>query len=243
MVSTGNPPIIPEKTEVLYGIEDTTRVQLQVSTNATSAIFVCGDSISPSIIVQIEPIKNILRDCIKRGIKYRYITEITKDNILYCKEISKIIEPDSLRHLDKVKGNFAVTESEYIATSTLQDAQPLQQMIYSNVKEIVEQHKYLFETLWNKSIPAIQKIRELEKGIQSDVIEIIQNSNRAKELYQSLVSSATKEIMLIFPTINAFNRQERIGIIQLLRKAVHERNVKVRILMPLENLPENDKKT
>lgn len=217
-------------------------MQLQVSTNAKSTIFVCGDSISPSIIVQIEPIKNILLECIKRGIKYKYITEITKDNLLYCKEISKIIEPDSLRHLDKVKGNFAVTESEYIATSTLQDAQPLQQIIYSNVKELVEQHKYLFETLWDKSIPAIQKIREIEEGMQSDVIEIINNSNRAKELYQSLVNSATKEIMLIFPTINAFNRQERIEIIQLLRKAAHERNVKVRILMPLENLPENGKK-
>lgn len=170
----------------MYGIEDTTRVQLQVSTNAKSVIFVCGDSIFPSIIIQIEPIKNILLDCIKRGIKYKYITEITKDNLLYCKEISRIIEPNSLRHLDKVKGNFAVTESEYIATSTLQDAQPLQQMIYSNVKEIVEQHKYLFEILWDKSIPAMQKIRELEKGIQSDVIEIIKILIEQKNFIKAL---------------------------------------------------------
>ncbi len=36
-------------------------------------------------------------------------------------------------------------------------------------------------------------------------------------------------------------RQEKIGIIQLLRKAVDERNVKVRILMPLENLSDINK--
>ena len=98
-------------------------MQLQVLTNAKSTIFVCGDSISPSIIIQIEPIKKIIFDCVKRGVKYKYITEINRDNILYCKEISKIIGLDSIRHLDKVKGNFAVTESEYIATSTLQYAQ------------------------------------------------------------------------------------------------------------------------
>ncbi len=218
-------------------------MQLQVLTDAKSAIFVCGNSISPSIIIQIEPIKKIIFDCIQRGVKYQYITEITRDNIQYCKEVSKIIGLDSLRHLDKVKGNFAVTESEYIATSTLQDAQPLQKIIYSNVKEIVEQQKYFFETLWDRSIPARQKILEIEEGLQPDVIEIIRNSKRAKELYLSLVGEATKEIMLMFPTINAFIRQEKIGIIRLLRKASEEQNVKVRILMPLENLPENGKKT
>ena len=190
--------------------------------------------ISPSVIIRIKSIKKIFLDCIKRGIKYKYITEITKDNISYCKEISNILGFDSIRHLDKIKGNFAVTESEYIATSTLHDSQPLQQIIYSNVKEVVEQHKYLFETIWDKSIPAEQKIKEIEEGLQPDVIEIIRNSSRSKELYQSLVNSARKEIMIVFPTINAFKRQERLGIIQLLQKAAKERNVKVRILKPFE---------
>ena len=119
---------------------------------------------------------------------------------------------------------------------------PLQKIIYSDVKEIVEQHKYFFETLWDRSIPAKQKITEIEEGLQPDVIEIIRNSKRAKELYLSLVGEAKKEIMLMFPTINAFIRQEKIGILQLLRKTSEEQNVKVRILMPLENLPENRKK-
>ena len=230
-----------EKTEVLYGVENTTRLQLQVSSNAKSVIFVCGDSISPSVILEIKSNKKLILDCIKKGVKYKIITEITAVNILYCKEILNLIGHDSLRHLDKVKGNFAVTESEYISTSNLQDSQPLQQIIYSNVKEVIEQHKYLFETLWEKSIPALQKIREIEEGLQPDVIEIIRDSGRAKELYQSLVKCAKKEVMIIFPTINAFMRQEKIGIIELLRKAVDERNVKVRILMPLENLSDINK--
>ncbi len=45
-----------------------------------------------------------------------------------------------IRHLDGVKGNFEVSdEKEYVASTRLNKAEPLQQLIYSNVKEIVEQ--------------------------------------------------------------------------------------------------------
>ena len=52
MINTGDLSHNHEKTEVLYGIENTIRVQLQVSANATSEIFVYGDWISPSVIIR-----------------------------------------------------------------------------------------------------------------------------------------------------------------------------------------------
>jgi two-component system, OmpR family, sensor histidine kinase VicK len=52
---------------------------------------------------------NILKkgylDAKKRGVKIRYITEFTKDNIQVCKEIAKVAE---LRHLEGIKANFGV---------------------------------------------------------------------------------------------------------------------------------------
>ena len=60
---------------------------------------------------------------------------------------------------------MAVSETEYIATAHLQEAKPVHTLIYSNVKEIVEQQQLIFESLWNKSIPAEQKIKEIEEGI------------------------------------------------------------------------------
>jgi two-component system, OmpR family, sensor histidine kinase VicK len=45
-------------------------------------------------------------------------------------------------------------------------------MIYSNVRELVEQQQYVFDTLWNKSIPSQEKIKEIEEGIQPHIIEI-----------------------------------------------------------------------
>jgi two-component system sensor histidine kinase VicK len=225
---------ISEKTEILYGPKNVMDILLQFLSKA-NRIDSCGDYKGPS--VSIEAYKNLLIDLKTRGIKFRYVTDITKENISYCKELIEF--SDELRHLDGIKANFSISETEYIATATLQEAKPVPQVIYSNVKDIIEQQKYVFETLWSKSIPAEQKIREIEEGLQPDVIEVIQNSNRAKELYLHLVKTATKEIMLIFPTMNAFIRQDKIGVIQSIRKAVKECNVKVRILMPMSNLTEN----
>ena len=225
---------ISEKTEILYGPKNVMDILLQFLFKANT-IDSCGDYKGSS--VAIEAYKNLLVDLKTRGIKFRYVTDITKENINYCKELIEF--SDEVRHLDGIKANFSVSETEYIATATLQEAKPIPQVIYSNVKDIIEQQKYVFETLWSKSIPAEQKIREIEEGLQPDVIEVIQNSNRAKELYLNLVKTATKEIMLIFPTMNAFIRQDKIGVIQSIRKAVKERSVKVRILMPVSNLTEN----
>jgi len=39
-----------------------------------------------------------------------------------------------------------------------------------------------------------------------------------------------------FPSNKAFGRQERIGIIGLIKQVVREKNLKVRMLVPAENL-------
>jgi two-component system, OmpR family, sensor histidine kinase VicK len=72
---------------------------------------------------------------------------------------------DELRHLNGVKGGIAVSESEYMATTLLEEAKPLTQVIFSSVREVVEQGQYIFDTLWNMATPAEQKIRELEEGV------------------------------------------------------------------------------
>ncbi len=64
-------------------------------------------------------------------------------------------------------------------------------------------------------------------------IEVIPNSSRARDLYLTLVKAAEEEILLIFPTTNSFIRQEKIGVIQVAKKAAKELDVQVRILMPV----------
>jgi two-component system, OmpR family, sensor histidine kinase VicK len=168
----------------------------------------------------------------KRGIKLKYVTEITKENIVYCKELMKISE---VRHADGVKGNFEVSDAkEYVATATLQKEKPVAQLIYSNVIEIVEQQQYVFDTLWGRAIPAEEKIREIEEGIKPDITDVIRNPGEILKLELGILESAFHEIEIIFSTANVFHIQERLGILQVLRNAAEKDNIKIRILTPLD---------
>jgi signal transduction histidine kinase len=137
-----------------------------------------------------------------------------------------------LRHLDGVKGNFAISEKGYTASATLQEAALLQEVIYSNTRSILDQQQYVFETLWSKAKPAEQKIREIEEGIDLGETEIIQSPKKILELFINMIKSAKSEILLLLPTINAFLREERIGAIELLKESAAEHNVNVRIITP-----------
>ncbi|MFL6369785.1 MAG: ATP-binding protein [Nitrososphaeraceae archaeon] len=140
---------------------------------------------------------------------------------------------NELRHLDGIKGNFAVSEKEYIASATMQEASLLQQVIYSNVKEVLEQQQYVFDSFWNKSVSAEQKIKEIEEGVVIGRTEVIQSPNDIQQLFINMVKSAKHELLLLLPSINAFYREERIGIIELLKQvAEREQRVNVRILTP-----------
>ena len=98
-------------------------------------------------------------------------------------------------------------------------AQPLSRVIYSNVKDIVEHQQYIFESFWNRATPADQKIKEIEEGDDLADIEVIRSSARVQDLYLNIVKAATKEILLIFPTTNAFIRQYKIGAVNLGKEA------------------------
>nr|MDQ3976204.1 ATP-binding protein [Thermoproteota archaeon] len=109
------------------------------------------------------------------------------------------------------------------------------QIIYSDVKELVEQQQYIFDTFWNKAISGEQRIREIEEGIEPSNIQVIQNPRESAELAYNIVKSAKEEVLRIFPSINAFRRQVPIDVMHLFREAI-ERGVKVRILIPAAEL-------
>jgi two-component system, OmpR family, sensor histidine kinase VicK len=222
-----------EKTETVYGVENTVSVSLQCFTQVKERHDSCGDDTLPSVIVTTEPIKNAYRELLRRGIKTRFITEITEKNIEYCKELMKIVY--ELRHLEGIKGNFGVSESDYIATAIQQEGRPIPQLIHSNASAMIEQQQYFFETLWNKAIPAEQRFREIEEGIKPEVIETIRDPKVTQERVFELIRSANEEILILFSTSNAFRRQEKAGAVDFLIRTAKSKDVKVRILSPFDD--------
>jgi signal transduction histidine kinase len=227
------PPTSPgKKSEILYGVENAVGRGIYFMSNVKERMDICFDHRAPSIVVGVEEYRNGYLDIRKRGGKIRAFTEITKDNIQYCKELIKLV--DELRHLDGVKGGIAVSETEYMATTILQETKPLTQVIYSNVKEVVEQQQYFFDMLWQKAIPAIERIKEIEEGIVPNIIEAIRDPKEIQRRGLVLFESAKREILIIFSTANAFRRQERVGMLRLLNELA-EKGIQIRILIPADN--------
>lgn len=378
-------------TKVIHGTTDIIDAEVAFFSNVKKKADTCMNYTRPPLAIGLEPIKNSFLDAKNRGVHLRYLTEITKENLSYCKQLAKIVH--EIRHLDEIKGNYMVSESEYIAPLILFEYGKIApQAIYSNISQIVEQQQYVFETLWTKAISFEDRVKEtegvravhyetkvlansqeiadrittflensnelfsctgygglelgyrrfsdvgkhilaryrkgkhkgikllaasinkntadsvkvildqgiqvretknmppmnftvsdkevhatidkmegkemaqsvlvsdepvyvnhfryifeelwknavdaktriesIEKGIDFGDIEVIPNASRAAKLYLDLVRNAQEEIMIMFPTPNAFLRQYKIGAVQLAKKSAQQRNVKVRILMP-----------
>ena len=63
--------------------------------------------------------------------------------------------------------------------------------------------------------------------------EVIRNQKAVERLFIDIVKATEQEILLIFPTANSFLRQERLGIIRLLRYGAIERDIDIKILTPI----------
>jgi signal transduction histidine kinase len=79
-----------------------------------------------------------------------------------------------------------------------------------------------------------------EYGINRDLIpeygiKEISQAAKIKDLYLELLKSSKNEIMMIFPTNRAFDRQERIGIIGLVKQVARGKSLRVRVLVAIEN--------
>jgi hypothetical protein len=69
-------------------------------------------------------------------------------------------------------------------------------------------------------VDAKSRIHDIEQGVDTEGIEIIQNPYDIQNLAFELVKSAQKEIRIVFSTANAFHHQEHVGAMQLLKEAI-----------------------
>jgi hypothetical protein len=101
----------------------------------------CIDVNGPSIFaVPNHPVMIAYINMKDRGVRIRFISEITNDNLKYCKELMKNAE---VRHLDEVKGNFGVGDKRvYHGGADNIKSGPPPQLIVSTVKSFVEQQQY-----------------------------------------------------------------------------------------------------
>ena len=227
-----------EKSTILHGV-DVINALLEIISNTkpNSTIDICGNSKFPSKIFSYDYVNKLINDSLShRSIRQRYIFEITKDNVNYCKNLMKMRSNSDnnleVRHMNDIDANFALHETEYLGSITLSEHN--QQAIYSNMPGIVEQQHSIFETLWNKSMPAEDIVEEIEQGIEPEFFEIIVDSQKATEIYLNLIKSLQKEGLLLFADSRALVRAQKLGVLDYLIKASLQRHATIKIICPLD---------
>lgn len=211
-----------EKTEIMTKQSDIVGIMAKTE----KYLNIMGDSKSPNFLLSDE-IRKALQKAKTKGTKIRLITEITKENLSSCKEIMKFVE---VRHLDKVIGNFIISDKEYFGQSLGSNYQI--NRIYDNDHGMVELQNYVFENLWNNSVSYHDKSSSLEVGVDPEEVKVLSDPTEIRKTYLSLIESAKTEISLIIATPNALQRNYKGGIISMLVKASEKRNVTVNLVIP-----------
>jgi two-component system sensor histidine kinase VicK len=225
---------VEEKTEVLYDPDEIVRRVVERCHTVKYTVDVCTDLNGPSIfVIPNHPVTEAYIDMKNRDVRMRFISEITHENIQYCKQLMKVVT--ELRHLDKVKGNFGIGDGrEYQASATTMKSAPPPQLITSTVKAVVDQQQYFFDMLWKKAIPAKQRIKEIEQGLKREFMDTLQDPYETQKILDNILKSASEQILIILPTTTAMNKRlyqyEQENLLHLLKNAV-EHGVKIRILV------------
>jgi two-component system, OmpR family, sensor histidine kinase VicK len=202
------------KTTILYGDRYTSNAILRLVSKSRAGIDIYGNYKMLPLVIRDELFTKALSDAKNRGVRLRLIIEITKENIVYCKELMRIVE---LRHLDGLKGNFILNKGEYIsATSTLIEGKIIPQLIHTDIKEIVEQQQYTFDTFWNNTTSIQEKIKEVEEGVQASSIDLIRDRKRAESLFISEVGCARSEMLIAINSIRYLEYLVEIGLVDKL---------------------------
>ncbi|MDQ4101467.1 MAG: hypothetical protein M3115_04695, partial [Thermoproteota archaeon] len=218
-----------EGTEIWSGLETISKKSFEVLSRARLTSDCCHDSKSPFVLVTSDQYFDMIKQLKAKGIRQRFVTEITHENVRYSKELAKFVE---LRHLEGVKGNFGIVDGkEYGAAANIYDMQPPVEFIYSNVRTFVEQQQYFFEILWNKAIPAQERIKEIEEGRTPEKLDIIHDTQTSISRAYDIMNRTQKELLVLFATPRTFSFALHGEAADIYRK-ISKDGVDIKLLVP-----------
>ena len=221
-----------EKFQIANSIENSEELALQAISRISESLDCYFDRKGPAAQVANERLWNAIAQLKYKGTKLRLITEITKENIAYCKTMMRYFD---VRHQDSLKGSFGILDgTEYLGNILPIDVDSSVRLVRITVDSFIETQKYIFNILWSKSLPAKEKIKEIELGLAKEFIETIKEPQETKKTIFKLLHSATYEILILFSTANSFYRADRFGLLEALRESV-DHGVIVRLLVPSED--------
>jgi hypothetical protein len=170
----------------------------------------------------------------KKKIRVRLVTAINPENIELAKELARQF---SVYHTDASGGDFCIIDGAlyfYQIENSVHKMTRYHRQLLSKNLPFVKLQQALFENLLNHAIPARDKIKEVEHGIQPEYIKTMQDPSSILQLVSERIKTAGFDIQALFATINSFYRAESDGIIDLLGVA-RSRGINVRVLIKIDD--------
>src|ERR687887_708488 len=162
----------------------------------------------------------------------RYISNIDKDNVNLVKIL--LDAGIKIRHIKNLPPmSFGVSDKEISATiEKMEGGKKIQSLLISNEPSYINHYNTIFNELWKSGIDAVYRIKDIEAGLDTANIEIIQNPKEGIKRAWSYLKASRSNVSVLFSTANAFRRQINMGLLQLLKEATEQRGVQIRILIP-----------
>ena len=170
----------------------------------------------------------------KKKITVRLVTIINLENLELARELARGV---TVYHTDGSGGNFCIIDGSiylYDIEDYSHKTAGYNRHLYSRNPTFVKLQQSLFENLLNHAIPARDKIKELQHGLQREYIKTMQDPSSILQLVRERIETAGFDIQALFATMNSFYRAEADGIIDLLG-AARSRGIHVRVLIKIDD--------
>jgi phosphatidylserine/phosphatidylglycerophosphate/cardiolipin synthase-like enzyme len=171
-----------------------------------------------------ETLWNALTALKHKGVKIRIVTQVTSDNLEFCKKFTEAVE---LKHLDGIQSSFGISDGKWLLEHVVSlDEYPLSYAILTDIRKLVGIKRKLFETLWKQSVPAEEIFMKLELLNPAEVNTKIE-SNEAEKLLFNLISNPKYRIDMVIRTNDSVNLLELGRLSRCLKDALNQ-GVKIR---------------
>ncbi|MGZ5549658.1 MAG: sensor histidine kinase, partial [Nitrososphaeraceae archaeon] len=176
----------------------------------------------------------------------RCILKITRQNM---ELVGKFLEVEGvyIRHTSNpLPINFEVSDTKF--NLSMRTSNKIDTYVLSIPdSSLIKHYKSTFEDLWNEGLDAKIKINDIRTNlnVEEGFTELVENPYKTQQLLIHHLQKASKEILIILPSINAFFRYRKIGIFDILEKKLLHNNhnsyqensnkILVKILTPTNN--------
>ncbi len=225
-----------ENIQSLYGNDEILKSTLEILDSTRETIEGCIGKEEVEMHVSHETLWNALTALKHKGVKIRIVTQVTSDNLEFCKKFTEAVE---LKHLDGIQSSFGISDGRWLLEHVVSlDEYPLSHAILTDIRKLVGIKRKLFETLWKQSVPAEEIFMKLELLNPAEVNTKIE-SNEAEKLLFNLISNSKYRIDMVIRTNDSVNLLELGRLSRCLKDALNQ-GVKIRILLPKGELNDLD---